>query len=365
LSANQSVNVAQINGVTPLMGNGVTGTGSPRVTIASDNTAFTVNAAQSGSWTNTVTQATGTNLHMVCDSGCSSSTAPADEAAFTAGTTPQSPVGGFFQTTATNNALTTGQMGAFQLTAQRALFTNLRNASGTEMGTTSNPLQVTLANTGANSNKLLVTPDSVALPANQSVNVSQINGVTPLMGAGNTGTGSPRVTVATDQAAIATWGLGATGAAVPSGGQYTAGNAITSLPSAATAGNLTGASFDKFGRQVVLTGTIRDLRACQTTTISASTSETTIITAAGANVFADPYLFVISNTSASTNTRIDFRDATAGTILFSLFSIGGVGPTGFSLPQSIPQTTANNNWTAQAATSTTDLRVYACYEKNK
>lgn len=44
LSANQSVNVAQINGVTPLMGNGVTGTGSQRVTIASDNTAFSVNA---------------------------------------------------------------------------------------------------------------------------------------------------------------------------------------------------------------------------------------------------------------------------------------------------------------------------------
>ena len=43
LTANQSVNVAQINGVTPLMGNGVTGTGSQRVTIASDNTAFSVN----------------------------------------------------------------------------------------------------------------------------------------------------------------------------------------------------------------------------------------------------------------------------------------------------------------------------------
>lgn len=50
LAANQSVNVAQINGVTPLMGNGVTGTGSQRVTIASDNTAFSVNAVQSGTW---------------------------------------------------------------------------------------------------------------------------------------------------------------------------------------------------------------------------------------------------------------------------------------------------------------------------
>lgn len=38
------INNSQINGVTPLMGNGVTGTGSQRVTIASDNTAFSVNA---------------------------------------------------------------------------------------------------------------------------------------------------------------------------------------------------------------------------------------------------------------------------------------------------------------------------------
>lgn len=44
LAANQSVNVAQINGTTPLMGNGTAGTGSQRVTIASDNTAFSVNA---------------------------------------------------------------------------------------------------------------------------------------------------------------------------------------------------------------------------------------------------------------------------------------------------------------------------------
>lgn len=38
LAANQSVNVAQINAVTPLMGNGATGTGSQRITISNDNT---------------------------------------------------------------------------------------------------------------------------------------------------------------------------------------------------------------------------------------------------------------------------------------------------------------------------------------
>jgi len=65
LVANQSVNSAQINGVVPLMGNGVTGTGSLRVTIASDNTAFAtrdpINA--SGSVINTTLTGTTATAH--------------------------------------------------------------------------------------------------------------------------------------------------------------------------------------------------------------------------------------------------------------------------------------------------------------
>lgn len=68
---------------------------------------------------------------------------------------------------------------------------------------TSGLLRVSLKDTPANTNKLLVTPDSVALPANQSVNISQINAVTPLMGNGVTGTGSQRVTIASDNTAFA------------------------------------------------------------------------------------------------------------------------------------------------------------------
>lgn len=68
-------------------------------------------------------------------------------------------------------------------------------------------------------------------PANQTVNVAQINGVTPLMGAGNTGTGSPRVTQATDQVALAAWGHVATGAAPPAGSTY-----VSALGSGATGG---------------------------------------------------------------------------------------------------------------------------------
>jgi hypothetical protein len=47
-------NLAQMNGAALLMGNGVTGTGSQRVTIASDNTAFAVNATLSAETTKVI-----------------------------------------------------------------------------------------------------------------------------------------------------------------------------------------------------------------------------------------------------------------------------------------------------------------------
>jgi hypothetical protein len=49
--ASGTVDLTGINGVTPSTGNGTAGTGTIRVAVASNNTAFTVNAAQSGTWT--------------------------------------------------------------------------------------------------------------------------------------------------------------------------------------------------------------------------------------------------------------------------------------------------------------------------
>lgn len=108
---------------------------------------------------------------------------------------------------------------------------------------------------------------------------------------------------------------------------------------------------------------VRDRVLTQTTTISGSTAETTIVTATPL-LFNDICLIVISNTSASTNTRIDFRDTTGGSVLFSLQSFGGQNPTGFSVPIPLPQTSINTNWTAQCATSTVDIRIYVVYTKS-
>lgn len=103
-----------------------------------------------------VIASTSNNLNVQC-ANCSGSGASAvDEASFTAGSSVFAPLGGFFQTTATSNALTNGQQGFAQMTAQRALFANLRNASGTEVGTSSTPLQISLANTGSNATSINV-----------------------------------------------------------------------------------------------------------------------------------------------------------------------------------------------------------------
>jgi hypothetical protein len=270
---------------------------------------------------------------------------------------------------AVDTELTTADLDTGAGTDTRAVIGLVYGASGGGvLVSTTNPLPI-----GDNAGSITV-DGTVSITANSAVNVAQINGVTPLMGNGTTGTGSQRVTIASDNTAFTvnaaqsgTWTVGsstATGSAVPANAFYKGGIAKTALPTAASDGNLTGAMVDKYGRQVCLIGSIRDLTGTQTTTLSATTTETTIVTQA-ANIFNDLVMLIVSNTSASTNTRIDFRDTTAGTVLFSLFSVGGAAPVGFALPVPIPQTTVNTNWTAQCATSTTDIRIYAVFVKNK
>jgi hypothetical protein len=175
---------------------------------------------------------------------------------------------------------------------------------------------------------------------------------------------TPSQQLAIDSAgAISIQSAGATGSAVPSRGIYNAGNAATSLPSAATAGNLTGAMYDKFGRQIIISGGMRDIIGSQRTTITASTSETTIVTAA-ASTFNDLFLLTIRNTSA-TAVRVDIRDTTAGTIIDDVYVPAGE-MRGWALPQGVAaQTTVNTNWTAQCSASVTDVRITAWFFKNK
>lgn len=306
----------------------------------------------------------------------SGGTAGADEAAFTAGTTQFTPVGGFFQTTATNNALTTGQMGHWQMTAQRAGFVNLRNASGTEIGTSGAPVRtdptgtttqpVSLTSTTVTGTVAVTQSGAWSLSANQSVNNAQINGVTPLMGNGVTGTGSQRVTIASDNTAFsvnaACAGDVASGSTDSGNPQKIGGLAKTANPTAVTDGQRVAALFDKLGKQVVVGG-LRDLKVEAVLTLTASTTETTLL-AAVASTFLDLYGLIISNTSA-TATEVTIRDATGGGKARSFYVPAG-DTRGMMLPvdSAIPQATVNNNWTAQCGTSVSSIKITALFIKN-
>lgn len=121
-----------------------------------------------------------------------------------------------------NGATALAGTGAVGTGAQRvAIGTDTATIAGSSPGTAgSASANVVTVQGVASMTKLLVTPDSIALPANQSVNTAQVNGVTTLTGTGATGTGAQRVTVSTDQATNA-------GAALVKGGVGTVNGGST------------------------------------------------------------------------------------------------------------------------------------------
>jgi hypothetical protein len=154
-----------------------------------------------------------------------------------------------------------------------------------------------------------------------------------------------------------------TGAAVPTTAFYAGGVAQTSLPTAGTAGYLTGLMTDKFGRPVIINNAQRDIVLPITQlTLAASTTETTLIPAV-ASTYLDIVSLVVINTSG-TPTQVDFRDSTAGTVRFSLYVPAG-DTRGIALPTPMPQNAVNNNWTAKCGTSVSSIIITGSYITNK
>ncbi len=79
-------------------------------------------------------------LWVNCKTGCSG-TSFSDNGAFTFGTSSVSPIAGVFDDTATNTA-TENSAAIVRITTQKALHINLRNVSGTEIGTSGSPIRV-------------------------------------------------------------------------------------------------------------------------------------------------------------------------------------------------------------------------------
>lgn len=346
LEANQSTNIAQINGVTPQMGNGVTGTGSQRVTIASDNTAFSVNA--------TLQAGTAQIGHLEANQSTN-----------------------IAQMNGVTVSMGSGIMGTG---VQRVAIASDNDALTVKQATGTN-LHVVLDNTSA-------------LAANQSVNVAQMNGVAVSMGSGTNGTGVQRVSLATDQAALTTAGLfsvkidqttvgttnaislaqigattvvnGGTAGSLSVGGMVAnngtinsavnpiliGGQAVSSENAANTTAKLSQFVTDLVGKLIVLPyANPENMVSGAITTAMTGTTSTSLIAAPAAGLRNYITTIIVSNAHATVGTDIIIQDGSGGTTLMTIPAAAVYGGAVINLPVPLRQpTTATAIYCANVTT---------------
>lgn len=131
------------------------------VPLSSDLTSKNVNANQAGTWTvqpgntanstpwlftvnqggNSAEVNASGQLSVNCGNCTGSGVSQQDNTAFTAGTTPMVPIGGIFDDTGSATA-TENSAAVARITSNKALHINLRNNSGSEVGTSGSPLRI-------------------------------------------------------------------------------------------------------------------------------------------------------------------------------------------------------------------------------
>lgn len=399
-------------------------------------------AAATVTVTGTITANAGTGTLTVQDTA-----SLVDDAAFSPGSSRVLPAGYVFDDV-TPDTINEGDIGVARISANRNLYTQLRDAAGNERGanvTAGGALNVavdsvagTVTVTGAVTNTVLsvvgggteataqrvtiandstgvlsVDDNGASLTVDGTVTANAGTGTFTVAGAvtntvlsvvgGGTEAAAQRVTIANNSTGV----VGVTGtvaiSSMPNEGQATMANSIsvaiasdqanvpvsqatasalnaqvvgtiahdsadsgnpvkvggvarTANPTAVTAGDRVDMFMDDLGKQVVYPIAPRDRIVAGARVSLTSTTETTILAAGGASVFRDLVMLMLSNESA-TECRVDIRDVTAGTVMFSidLASDGGGAVIPFRVPW--PQATANSAWTAQCSAGVSTVYV--------
>ena len=191
-------NVTQMNGVNLSMGNGVSGTGVQRVTIASDTTGvLTVDNA--GTFATQVDGAALTALQLIDDIVYTDDTS-------THATGTSKGAGIMAAATPTDAAVSANDIGMLAMSLDRRLHVDADITASVALDVSAATITVA-AHAVTNAGTFVVQEDGAALTALQLIdnavsgagfNVTQMNGVNLTMGSGVAGTGVQRVSVATD-----------------------------------------------------------------------------------------------------------------------------------------------------------------------
>jgi hypothetical protein len=355
--------IAVTSGALAVVGGGTEAT-AQRVTIANDSTGVLSVDDNGGSLTvdGTITANAGTGTFTVggtvtANAGTGTFTvAPTatvvDDAAFTPGTTPVLMVGATFDDVAPD-VVNEGDGGALRMSANRNIYATLRDAAGNERG----------VNVDA-TNRLSVSVDnSPAVTISAMPNEGQQN----MAGSISVAIASDQSNVAVSQATASALNAQVVGNiahdAADSGPPVKIGGvARTANPTAVAAGDRVDIFADDLGRQVVYPIVPRDGIVPSARLALTGTTETTLL-AATASTFHDLLMLMISNESA-TECRLDFRDVTAGAVLFSIDLAGDGGGAVIPFRVPWPQAAVNTAWTVQCSAAVSTVYVSALFANN-
>jgi hypothetical protein len=190
----------------------------------------------------------------------------------------------------------------------------------------------------ASMTKLLVTPDSVALPANQSVNLAQVGGTNTVTG-GVAGSQSVGGTVATNVAITANpLNLGA--------------QAVSSENAVVTTARQVQLVADLVGKLIVLPyANPENFVSGVITTAMTGTTTTSLIAAPAAGLRNYITQITCSNAHATVGTDIIIQDGSGGTTLYNIPAAAAYGGSAITFPTPLRQpTTATAIFVANVTT---------------
>lgn len=154
----------------------------------------------------TVVQGTGTNLHIVCDSGCGGAATFADDDAFTFGTTPINVSGYVFDDVAPN-AATENSAAAPRMSSNRVPYVEIRDGAGNERGANVSAGGALVVDGSAVTQPIsaasLPLPTGAGTAANQTTIIGHVDGIEGLLTTIDADTGGILTAVQTIDNAIA------------------------------------------------------------------------------------------------------------------------------------------------------------------
>ena len=142
------------------------------------------------------------------------------------------------------------------------------------------------------------------------------------------------------------------------------GEAFTAWPTAVSNAQIVDSARDKMGRSIDILDCPMDLQISTTVTLSASTSETLLLSSGAANTYNDLVAVAVSN-SGSTAALVTFRNTGFGTTGWIHIFVPATDTRGLTTSHVWPQQASASDWTVQSSASTSSIYVDAVFCQRK